>query len=215
MSGAASCAVGCYDPPVPCALALGSWSNSRISALSLVIRAGLLTLLVGASACSATPPAQFKQGGAPLALARARWERGDDHVVDLMPDGRVLFDGVERYHVDVAGRVYDKDKDPVALLMPDGVLVGNEEAPLGIVGTQTASPPGATTAWLLLSPNGRFVAFDQEGQALDAGAWKGCEGPVARTCLLVGHVTRLAARQQSSGPMIGFGVGVGVGGFRR
>lgn len=175
----------------------------------------MLALAVAASACSATPPARFKEGGAALALGRARWERGGDHIVDLMPDGRVLFDGVERFHLDSAGRVYDKDNDPVALLLPDGTLAGNEDAALGIVGTQTASPPGGTTAWLLLSPEGRLVAFDQEGQPLDAGAWQGCEGPVARTCLLVAHMIRVSARQQSSGPVIGFGVGVGVGGFRR
>lgn len=182
---------------------------------SFSARSALLLVALGVSACAATPPARFKQGGASLALDRARWERGEDHVVDLMPDGRVLFDGVLRYHVDAAGRVYDADHDPVALLSPDGVLVGNEESSLGIVGTQTASPPGATTAWLLLQPTGRLVAFDQEGQALDGGTWKGCDGPMSRTCLLIGQITRIAARQQSSGPVIGFGVGFGVGGFRR
>lgn len=181
----------------------------------LAAKVALLVCAVLATACSATPPAKFKEGGAPLALDRARWERGDDHVVDLMPDGRVLFDGVVQYHVDAAGRIYDKDHGSVALLLPDGVVVGNEDSALGIVGTQTASPPGATTAWLLLQPTGRMVGFDQEGQALDAGTWKGCDGPVARTCLLIGHITRMAARQQGSGPVIGFGVGVGVGGFRR
>lgn len=170
---------------------------------------------LAATACSATPPAKFKEGGAPLALGRARWEQGTDHVLDLMPDGRVLFDGEPRWSLDAAGRVYDKDNDPVALLRPDGVLVGNEDAALGIVGTQTASAPSSTTAWLLLQPSGALVAFDQEGVPLQAGLWKGCEGPMVRTCLLTSHLFRLAATSRSSGPMIGFGVGFGFGGGRR
>lgn len=207
MSGRAGCFPACYPGRV-----LRAFCSAPRSAAVL---ASALVCGYFAMGCSSTPPARFKEGGAPLAIDRARWERGDDHVVDLMPDGRVLFDGVVQYHVDIAGRVYDKDHDAVALLLPDGVVVGNEEAGLGIVGTQTASPPGGTTAWLLLQPTGRMVAFDQEGRALDGGVWKGCEGPVARTCLLIGHIARVSARQQASGPVFGFGIGFGVGGFRR
>jgi hypothetical protein len=165
--------------------------------------------------CSTTPPAHFQEGGAPLALGRARWSLGDDHVMDLMPDGRVLFDGEPRWTLDAAGRVTDKSGDPLALLRPDGVLIGTEDEGLGIVGTQTASAPGATTAWLALHPSGTIVLFDQEGVPYDAGTWQGCEGPVGRTCLLVTHLTRLAAtRGPRSGVGIGFGIGFGVGGRR-
>lgn len=128
--------------------------------------------------------------------------------MDLLPDGRVLFDGEPRWTIDKKGRVLDKSGDPMALLRPDGVLTGTEEVGLGVVGTQTASAPGATTAWLMLRPNGNVVVFDQEGMAFDAGSWQGCDGPVARTCLLINHLTRLAA---SSGPRSGVGVGVGFG----
>lgn len=131
--------------------------------------------------------------------------------MDLMPDGRVLEDGDPKWVLDGGGRVYDKGKDPLAILQPDGVLVGNEETPLGVVGTASASAPGSTTAWLLLQPDGLVVAYDQEGAPLHAGQWRGCEGAMARTCLLITHLSRTEARNRAAQAGVGFGFGFGVG----
>jgi hypothetical protein len=182
---------------------------------SALVSLGGLAISSASAGCSATPPAHFQEGGATLALGRARWSLDGDHVMDVMPDGRVLFDGEPRWELDAKGRIRDRSGDPLALLRADGVLLGDEDNSLGIVGTQTASAPGATTAWLLLQPNGHVIAFDQEGAAYDGARWQGCEGPMGRTCLLVTHLTRLAA---ANGPRtsvgLGFGIGFGVGGRR-
>ncbi len=179
-----------------------------------MLRAGKGSLLVVAAAlvagCSANPPARWAQGGASLALGRAHWERGGEPV-DVMPDGKVLVGGEHQLTLDSAGRVSEPDRDPVAMLYPTGHLVGPDEQPLGFVGVASAALPGASTAFVLLTPSEQVIVYDDDGLGRSGGVWQGCQGPMFRTCTLVTHLlTRraLASRPQVS---VGFGIGFGIG----
>jgi hypothetical protein len=57
-------------------------------------------------------------------------------------------------------------------------------------------------------PDGTVVYFDADGQRSSGGAWRGCDGPVLRSCTLV---TQLLAIRNYRAPRMGMGVGVGVG----
>jgi hypothetical protein len=132
-----------------------------------------------------------------------------DLVIDVMPDGRVLGTGDHLFTMDVAGRIFDLDNEPIALLEEDGRLVGLDDSPLGRVGLRNASPPGSDVAWLTIEDSGNVVLFDPEGIPHPSGVWTGC-GPALRTCTLTTHVFTL---QQASrrGSRVHFGFGVGVG----
>lgn len=167
-------------------------------------------LLAGAlMGCQAHPPAHWAQGGSRLDIPRARWSHGD-WVIDVMPDGRVLGNGEHLFTIDAAGRVFDVDNDPIALLEMDGQLVGKDETNLGRVGLRNASPPGVEFAWLTLDDMGRVVRFDPEGGPHPDGAWSGC-GRALRTCTLVTHAIALSQTRGRSGVQVGVGVGVGAG----
>jgi hypothetical protein len=167
-------------------------------------------LFVGAIAgCQAHPPAHWAQGGSRLDIPRARWNLGDG-VVDVMPDGKVLVDGSHMFTIDIAGRVFDVENDAIALLEPDGRLVGKDETSLGQVGLRNASPPGVQFAWLTIDDHGTVVRFDPEGGPHPAGTWSGC-GPALRTCTLVTHVMALQQARGPRGSRVRFGLGMGVG----
>src|SRR6185369_8457300 len=102
------------------------------------------------AACQAQPPPNWAQGGSLLDIPRARWTRGDK-VIDIMPDGKILADGEHVFTIDRAGRVYEPDNDPVALLQADGQLLGKDAATLGKIGIRNASPPGRDLAWLSIA----------------------------------------------------------------
>src|SRR6185295_217799 len=89
--------------------------------------------ILALAACRAQPPPNWGQGGTPLDIPRARWTRGDK-LIDLMPDGKVLGDGDHLFTIDRAGRVYQPDNEPVAVLQADGRLLGKDEALLGKIG---------------------------------------------------------------------------------
>jgi hypothetical protein len=169
-------------------------------------------LLVGAiTGCQAHPPIHWVQGGSRLDIPRARWSNGEG-VLDVMPDGRVLANGAHLFTIDAAGRVFDIENEPIALLEADGRVVGKDDANLGKVGLRNASPPGAEYAWLTLDDTGTVVRFDPEGGPHPDGTWSGC-GPALRTCTLATHVIALAQTRGSSGSRVrmGFGMGVGMG----
>jgi hypothetical protein len=131
-------------------------------------------------------------------------------VVDLMPDGRVFGNGEHLFTIDAAGRVFDLENEPIALLEGDGRLVGNNDANLGRIGLRNASPPGAEAAWLTLEETGAVVRFDPEGGPIHEGFWAGC-GAALRTCTLATHVLALAQMRSGSRSNVSVGVGVGVG----
>jgi hypothetical protein len=179
----------------------------RAFGLPSSIAAALLALLA-LPACSPSQPPRWVEGGAPLALGAARWERESGGPVELRPDGKVLIDGDLAFVIDRAGRVANDDYDAFAVLLPDGQLVGSGDQSLGQVGTTNAAPPGAREAWLAVTPDGKVTYFDTDGERTSGGVWRGCFGPVLRTCTLV---TQLVAVQNYRGSRSGVGIGVGVG----
>lgn len=166
----------------------------------------------GIFGCGSKPPAAWASGGARLALGQAIWKLGEDDVT-MDPSGRISVAGDTQFSIDAAGRVYDDDGDPAALLLPDGHVVGNDDVHLGRVGITNASPPGSETAWLTLSPAGEVVLFDADGERHAGGRWVGCTGGVLRTCTLVTHLVALS-RVAAERNRASLGVGIGVGLYR-
>jgi len=152
----------------------------------------------------------WASGGARLTLANASWLDGGN--VAMQADGRVTVDGDLSFSIDSAGRVYDDDGDPAAILLPDGNVAGTDNSHLGRVGITNASPPGEEVAWLSVMPDGVVTLYDPDGDRRAAGRWVGCNGPVLRTCTFVTHLVVLAraAAAQRSGMSVGVGVGIGV-----
>lgn len=142
-------------------------------------------------------------------LGDARWEIGEDGV-SMSKNGMVSATGTDAFSIDVAGRVYDEDRDPVAVLLPDGVVQGSDDAMLGRVGVTNASPPNGETAWLQVAPDGTVTFFDEDGERRAGGRWTGCDGPVLRTCTFVTHLVALARAARAQRSSVMFGVGVGV-----
>lgn len=178
-----------------------SIGTGRTVALALAITSSSL-------GCAPAKPPRWAEGGSPLTLGAARWERESGGPVELRPGGEVLIDGDLAFVVDRVGRVTNSDYDPFAVLQPDGQLVGSDHTSLGRVGTTNASPPGGVEAWLAVTPDGRVTYFDPDGERSSGGTWRGCTGPVLRTCTLV---TQLLAVQSYRGGHSGVGIGIGVG----
>lgn len=166
----------------------------------------LATLAVG---CAPSAPPRWQEGGAPLYIQPARWDRPGDDAIVISGDGKVTEDGDLLFVVDRAGRVVDEDYEPVAILLDDGHVAGPDNRLLGRVGVSNAAPPGSAAAWLAIMPNGQVVRFDDDGERIDEGVWQGCEGPQKRTCTLITHV--LWARRYLNRPRSGVSVGVGMG----
>jgi hypothetical protein len=167
----------------------------------------LVWIAATAVACSATPPPNWAQGGAPVTLGHASWDRDDD-IFEINPDGTITEDGDVIFQIDQVGRVYHEDGDPIAILLPDGHLVGEDAVGMGEVGPMSAAFPGAAFAWLSLNPQGHVIRYDRDGGEYYDGTWKGCDGPMMRTCTLVTHV--VAMREWQRRPRVGVGVGVMV-----
>jgi hypothetical protein len=174
--------------------------------------ASLASALALALGCAPSAPPRWAEGGAPLLIPAAHWERGDADAIDVKPDGDVLEGGRLLFKLDRVGRAVDDDYEPVALLLPDGAVAGADSAPLGQVGVTNASPPFAQTAWLTVMPNGQVVFYDQDGTRSSGGQWTGCDGPALRTCTYVTHLVVLRNYLRRDGNVyVGVGVGVGVG----
>lgn len=172
-----------------------------------------VVLAVSVSACGATPPAGWQTGGQHLVAPRARWVNGE-LLVDVEPDGRVFVDGRHFFTIDASGRVYDAYNQPVALLQPDGMVIGTNDTPMGWVGAGEAILPGGEHSWLVLMPGGLLLQSD--GDAHKAfGQWLGCDhARVVQLCTLVSHVIgreMLARRGDGQGFGLSPGIGLGVG----
>jgi len=168
-----------------------------------------LAAVLLATACSTKPPLNWQTGGARVDLTGARWNRGDSSV-EIRPDGKVVVDNDAVIGLDSAGRVFETDGDPVAVLQPDGTLVGTDNHGLGFVGPTSASLPGSEHAWFTIGPRGEVVRYDSDGDRSPDGVWEGCRGANLRTCSLVTHVILLREVQRRPRVGIGFGVGIGV-----
>lgn len=178
------------------------------------LRFGLPILALVAAGCENPPPPGWAKGGAPLVIKAMSWKTGDGQAVDVTADGKVRLDGDLLLSLDSAGRVYDDENDPVALLLPDGTVEGSEGAHLGQVGVTNAAPPGGGNAWLAVLPDGHVMHFESDGERTTDGVWKGCDGPQHRTCTLVSHLVTLHRVAVASHGDVTFGVGIGVGVWR-
>ncbi|HET7544558.1 MAG TPA: hypothetical protein VFK05_32030 [Polyangiaceae bacterium] len=176
-------------------------------------RPALLSSLLALASCAPSMPPRWAEGGAPLLIAPAHWQRGDDDPVEIQADGRVLEGGKLRFTIDRVGRVTNEDYDAVAVLLPDGHVVGTDDRALGYVGLSNASPPFSGQAWVSLLPDGRVVFFHPDGDRGALGQWTGCNGPSRRTCTLVTQMFLVQNLRMAPtyGPTFGVGVGVGVG----
>ena len=136
-----------------------------------------------------------------------------DAVIELAANGAVYVDGDHHLTVDRAGRVYEPDGAPVALLEATGRLVGPDEEDLGVVGAATASLPEQDTAWLGIYPSGEVTVYGDEGKRLALGVWLGCSDTARtqQTCVLISHLLAQELRRRARDPAVSFGVGIGVG----
>ncbi|WP_437482858.1 hypothetical protein WME75_41670 [Sorangium sp. So ce1014] len=177
--------------------------------LALVVPLSLL------AACAATPPANWARGGALLDIPRARWVHGN-LAVDIAPDGKIFVNGEHRLSVDRGGRVFGLEAEPLALLEPDGRVIGPNDDALGQVGVLHASLPGEANAWLTVAQNGPVIRYAEEGEREPFGVWLGCEvtARAHQTCTLITHVLgmriRKLERQTTTAP-VGVGLGSGFG----
>lgn len=172
------------------------------------------------SACAKGVPANWARGGAALDVPRARWIVGTS-VVDVFPDGRVTINDNQEMTIDRGGRVYDTNNDPVALLEPNGDVIGPGDKPLGNVGILHAAQPEEQHAWLSVLPTGEVVQYTSDGEKSSLGVWIGCQPTYSahQTCTLVSHLLaqRLIASMRTPNAMMpgpyGFGPGYypGVG----
>jgi hypothetical protein len=172
----------------------------------------ILLVVTAALGCAPTNPPRWAEGGAALAIPHARFSRGDEDAIEIRPDGQVLEGGSLLFKIDRVGRVVDDEYEPVAVLLPDGRVAGQDDHFLGQVGVTNASPPDRGAAWLSVAPDdGRVTYFDEEGERSLVGQWSGCKGPALRTCTFVTHLVALRnyARRQQSGVSVGVGVGIG------
>lgn len=172
-----------------------------------------LAVSASVSACAPDAPPRWAEGGAPLVISPARWDRPNDDPVEIQPNGRVLEGGKLRFVIDRVGRVTDDDYEAFAVIEPDGHIVGTDSRPLGYVGMSNATPPFADQAWLSVQADGRVLFFEPSGDRSDYGKWsKGCAGPSRRTCTLVTQLfTVRNYRTAPTGPRFGVGIGVGMG----
>lgn len=170
-----------------------------------------LWLLPLSFGCAPSAPAQWAEGGAPLVITPARWDRPDEAPIQIQADGRVLEGGRLRFVLDRIGRVTDDDYDAFAVLLPDGHVVGTDDRALGYVGVNNASPPFADQAWLSLQPDGTVIFYEANGDRLPEGKWTGCNGAGRRACTLVTQILVMRNFHSTSNSGVSFGVGVGVG----
>lgn len=170
---------------------------------------------------SATPPPGWQQGGAPLFVPRATWTFRYN-AVELLPDGRVIVNERHVFSIDRAGRVYDPDGRPIALLRPDGRLVGPGEDDLGAVAPTAAALPGEGYASLAIAPDGRVIKQD-DSDPTSLGSWAGCGfyAMSLQACMLVTllvstkfqpyrPINRYPTTPYGTPVMPGYGVGLGL-----
>lgn len=165
-----------------------------------------LVLLGSLSGCSNTPPPRWVEGGERLEIPRARWQRIGQRV-DLHEDGKIFVDGEHVLTIDIVGRVFEPRGEPVAVLQPEGLLIGKNERDLGRIGLTNAAPPDSETAWLSVGPDGEVMRFAKDGERLLDGEWTGC-GHAIRACTLTSHLISL--EEQKRKPRVWVGVGVGL-----
>jgi hypothetical protein len=155
--------------------------------------------------CASGMPANWARGGAVLDVPRARWVVGTS-VVEVFPDGRVVLNETQEMTVDRGGRVFDTNNDPIALLEPNGRLVGPGDKLLGNVGVLHASKEDEPNAWLSVMPTGEVVQYADDGTKSSLGVWIGCHPSYSahQACTLVSHLLapRILSAAQANRTML-------------
>jgi len=176
----------------------------RAPGFAVVVAVGLV------AGCKPKEPPRWPEGGAPLVIAPAVWERGEDDPIEILPNGQVIEDGEVLFVLDRVGRIVDEKYEPLGILLPDGGVVGTDNRALGFVGVSNAAPPWSQNAWLAVMPDGAVTFFARDGERGFGGRWTGCFGAAQRTCTLVTHLVALEEHHtHDSG--VSFGIGIGVG----
>lgn len=167
------------------------------SILTALAIAGVSALATGCA--GATPPPGWQQGGAAIYPVRATWTHRF-HTIELYPDGRVIINGRDTFAIDRAGRVMDPESNPVALLRPDGRLVGAGNEDWGAVGPTAAALPGAKSASIAIAPGGQVIRYGDDGDQRMLGSWAGCDvyAVTLQACMLVTYL--VATHYQPSRP---------------
>ncbi len=167
---------------------------------------------LGVGACAPSAPANWARGGAMLDVPRARWVVGSA-TIELHPDGRVMMNDEEQMTVDRGGRVYDPAHEPIALLEPDGRVVGPGDKPLGNVGVMHASRADEKNAWISVMPTGEVVQYGSYGERSTLGVWIGCNGSYSahQACTLISHLLgpKIISAQNATRYLPGYGYGPG------
>lgn len=161
------------------------------------------------NACSPALPPRWAEGGANVDIPRAYWHR-PGYVVTLLEDGRVFVDGRHALSVDSAGRAFEPDGDAIAVLQPDGLLVGRGDRALGQIGLRNAALPGRRIAWLSVEASGEVIRYAPNGERFHDGVWQGCEA-APRVCTMVTHLIGLEELRARPRVSVGIGIGVGFG----
>lgn len=119
--------------------------------------------------------------------------------------------------IDRGGRTWDSNNDPVALLEPNGQVMGPGDKLLGSVGVLHASRAGESSAWLSVLPSGEVVQYADDGTRSPLGAWVGCHQTYLshQTCTYLSHILapRISSSLQNNQSMYSRGLGWGSGGL--
>jgi hypothetical protein len=145
-------------------------------------------------ACAASTSQRWQDGGAPLKLDSAYWTR-ESSIIELRPSGEVIEDDTLLFRVDRSGRVSDAEGKPVAVLVPDGTLIAEDDTVIGWIGVAASYRADRQTPLVRMLPYGQAIVRSESGTWLAAGKWDYCEGPALRACTLVTHV--VAARDRA------------------
>ncbi len=163
--------------------------RSGARCMALLMRFFIIAMVLGTlSGCATKPPSGWFQGGSRLTIPRARWVNGAQ-TVELGNNGRVIVSGTHWITIDEAGRAYDDRNEAIALLRPDGMLLGRDDKPLGWVGAGQTMKPGGRTRWLTFRPSGEVLKNDG-GDVKPFGVWLGCNQVpyTLQACALVTHL---------------------------
>lgn len=161
-------------------------------------RQATLALAALMVSCASGPSPRWTRGGAPIAIGNAYWSEGES-TVEIHPSGEVREDDQLLFKLDRKGRVATASGERVAVLLPDGSLVAEDEAVLGWVHAGASFRADHYTPAVYMFPSGQVVVADETGRWSASGQWIHCDGLMLWTCTLVTHVLAARDRAQSEG----------------